>query len=429
MDLTTASALLVLLLIFIVALLESVAVIGVIVPGAVLLFSLTVIAQQSNIAWFWVVMFGACGALLGDIASYKAGAKLEKRITRWPWFRHHQIVIEQGHWFFQKWGWISVIIGRLLGPLRPIIPFVAGTMGMPSKTFLPLALIATTLWAPIYLLPGYFTGELHQLWQLQPLNDRSLIIYALSAISIIVAFITIYHHTHPEALHLKGWLSKKQAEFWPIQAISILLLSSFALLATTMLLPEQADQALAIGPQAWQHYRLYPVWKLFDAGQQTYTAAVSFACILLWLLAQSKLKIMLSIAVAMLITVSGASLTHHLLAISDSLTLFTASGALTLLIGFMAIAHANQLKPQVRWLVYFLASCLVLVLSISHLWIGSLALSSLLISIWLGLIGAAISKILWHFMSGPAKFCSPWPISALLLGNVVAYAFISLPIQ
>ncbi|MCW8886748.1 MAG: hypothetical protein OQK12_16095, partial [Motiliproteus sp.] len=53
----------------------------------------------------------------------------------------------------------SVVIGRFVGPVRPVVPFVAGMLSMKPALFVSINLISALAWAPVYILPGYLLGE------------------------------------------------------------------------------------------------------------------------------------------------------------------------------------------------------------------------------------------------------------------------------
>ena len=52
-----------------------------------------------------------------------------------------------------------MFLGRFIGPIRPLIPITAGSLGMNVKTFILVDLVSGLLWAPLYSLPGYFAGK------------------------------------------------------------------------------------------------------------------------------------------------------------------------------------------------------------------------------------------------------------------------------
>jgi len=50
------------------------------------------------------------------------------------------------------------LFGRFVGPVRPVIPAVAGMMQMPAGRFLAVNVASALVWAPAYLLPGIAFG-------------------------------------------------------------------------------------------------------------------------------------------------------------------------------------------------------------------------------------------------------------------------------
>ncbi|WVM90805.1 VTT domain-containing protein [Halopseudomonas pachastrellae] len=74
-------------------------------------------------------------------------------------FRRHPQWIDRGERFFRRYGWVSVVLGRFIGPIRPIIPLVAGMFDMPAWRFVAINLLSALVWAPAYLIPGYSAGR------------------------------------------------------------------------------------------------------------------------------------------------------------------------------------------------------------------------------------------------------------------------------
>ncbi|MFP3519878.1 VTT domain-containing protein, partial [Pseudomonas sp. SIMBA_077] len=60
--------------------------------------------------------------------------------------------------YFQRYGIASLLVGRFIGPLRPMLPMVAGMFDMPFPRFLAVSLLAAAGWSLAYLLPGWATG-------------------------------------------------------------------------------------------------------------------------------------------------------------------------------------------------------------------------------------------------------------------------------
>ena len=51
-----------------------------------------------------------------------------------------------------------MVIGRFIGPLRPVIPVTAGMLGLAPRRFLMVDIPACILWTPAYLVPGMLFG-------------------------------------------------------------------------------------------------------------------------------------------------------------------------------------------------------------------------------------------------------------------------------
>ena len=146
------------LAIFLVAFLECVAIAGIIVPGTVLLFTVAVLAGSGALSLGETLLLGFCGGLLGDGLSYFLGRRFHQNIRRLPGLRHHPEWIGGAELYFQRYGIASLLVGRFIGPLRPMLPMVAGMFDMPFPRFAAVSVIAAAGWSLAYLLPGWATG-------------------------------------------------------------------------------------------------------------------------------------------------------------------------------------------------------------------------------------------------------------------------------
>lgn len=146
------------LAIFLVACLECLAIAGIIVPGTVLLFAIAVLAGSGALSLGATLLLGLCGGLLGDVLSYGLGRRFHQNIRRLPGLRHHPEWIGGAELYFQRYGIASLLVGRFIGPLRPMLPMVAGMFDMPFPRFAAVSVLAATGWSVAYLLPGWATG-------------------------------------------------------------------------------------------------------------------------------------------------------------------------------------------------------------------------------------------------------------------------------
>ncbi|KPQ28225.1 MAG: putative membrane-associated protein [Marinobacter excellens HL-55] len=147
------------LALFATAMAESLAVAGLIVPGVAMLFGFAVLAGKSGMPVSEALMWAGLGAVIGDVVSFALGRFFKGRLDSvWPFSRYPGL-ITRGEAFFNKHGGKSVIAGRFIGPIRPIIPLVAGALHMSWRRFLSFNLISAVGWAAVYVLPGYAVGS------------------------------------------------------------------------------------------------------------------------------------------------------------------------------------------------------------------------------------------------------------------------------
>ena len=170
-----------------IAFLESLAFIGIVLPGVVLLFAAASIAGSGVLDIWTTLLAGFIGAVLGDGVSFILGQVFHRHIRSWWPFRTHPQWLDEGERFFHKHGGISIALGRFIGPVRPVIPVVAGMLDMPAKYFYFINIISSLVWSPVYLLPGYFIGaSVH--WQEHfPLS----LVYVVAGI-LIVAWLVAF---------------------------------------------------------------------------------------------------------------------------------------------------------------------------------------------------------------------------------------------
>jgi membrane protein DedA with SNARE-associated domain len=134
---------------------ESFAILSLIIPATVALVGIGALIGATSIEFWPVWLAASIGAALGDWVSYWIGLKLEVAARHvWPLSSYPQM-IERGEAFFKRWGTWSVFIGRFFGPVRAVIPLVAGTFEMPFLQFQIANWTSAFLWAFVLLAPGF----------------------------------------------------------------------------------------------------------------------------------------------------------------------------------------------------------------------------------------------------------------------------------
>jgi membrane protein DedA with SNARE-associated domain len=141
---------------------ESFAVISLFVPATFALVGIGALIGASGIQFFPCWAAAAIGASLGDWISYWIGLKLKETARHtWPLSRY-PAMIARGEQFFLRWGVWSIFVGRFFGPVRAVIPLIAGTFGMPSVPFQIANVTSAMLWALVLLAPGFAALRIFQ---------------------------------------------------------------------------------------------------------------------------------------------------------------------------------------------------------------------------------------------------------------------------
>lgn len=151
------------LAIFLIACMECLAIVGIIVPGTLVLFAVAVVAGNGALPLGEVLLLGYLGGLLGDGISYALGRRFHQHIRRLPGLRSHPQWLGAAETYFNRYGIASLLVGRFIGPLRPMLPMVAGMLDMPLPRFIAVSLVAAAGWSVAYLLPGWATGAAFRL--------------------------------------------------------------------------------------------------------------------------------------------------------------------------------------------------------------------------------------------------------------------------
>ncbi len=146
------------LIVFLIAMGESLAMVGLIIPGVVLMFGVGALISTGNLEFWPVFWWAVAGAFCGDALSFLLGYRFRDRLENARPFRRRPAMLTQGREFFGRYGGRSIVLGRFVGPMRAVVPVVAGMMRMPVGRFLVIDALSALAWAPAYLFPGMVFG-------------------------------------------------------------------------------------------------------------------------------------------------------------------------------------------------------------------------------------------------------------------------------
>jgi membrane protein DedA with SNARE-associated domain len=139
------------------AFLETGAFVGLVAPGEFTVIVGGVVAGQGEIELVPLIGLVWICAILGDTTSFFIGQRLGRSFLE----RHGPRVkitgerLEQVEGYFERHGGKTILIGRFIGLVRSLAPFIAGSSRMPYRGFLPYSVIGTGLWAATFTVLGY----------------------------------------------------------------------------------------------------------------------------------------------------------------------------------------------------------------------------------------------------------------------------------
>jgi membrane-associated protein len=150
-------------------------------PGDSLLFIAGTVVAMAGLNVHFLVAALILAAVSGDSVNHTVGRIIGPKVFDKPdsrWFRQEHLRRTQA--FYDKYGGVTIIIGRFVPIVRTFAPFLAGVAGMPYRKFVAFSLAGSTLWISSLVYAGYLFGNIP--WVK---NNLSLIVVGIVAVSLI----------------------------------------------------------------------------------------------------------------------------------------------------------------------------------------------------------------------------------------------------
>jgi undecaprenyl-diphosphatase len=143
------------------AFLETGAFVGLIAPGEFTVILGGAVAGQGKISLPLIIAVTWASAFAGDTVSFVIGRRLGRAFLT----KHGPRVgithrrLEQVEAYFDRHGGKTILIGRFIGLVRALAPFIAGSSRMRYSAFAPYSVLGTGIWASGLILVGYFSSR------------------------------------------------------------------------------------------------------------------------------------------------------------------------------------------------------------------------------------------------------------------------------
>ena len=174
-------------LVGVLALLETGAGLGFIVPGEIAVVLAGVSAGQGDIALLPLIAVVWICALTGDLISFMLGRRLGQDflLAHGPKLGISRDRIQQVERFYASHGGKTLIIGRFIGFVRPLSPFIAGASKMPTRWFVPCTTLAAGIWAITFSVLGYVFSQ--SLDEVISITERGTLAFSAAVVVLVVA--------------------------------------------------------------------------------------------------------------------------------------------------------------------------------------------------------------------------------------------------
>ncbi len=436
--------------VFVVALSESLAVVGLIVPGALLMVGAGALIGI-GVAGFWPTMLVAiAGAIAGDGLSFWLGHHYRERLPGlWP-FRNHPRWLEIGERYFRRHGGKSVLFGRFVGPVRPFVPVVAGMLEMPPQKFIATNVLSAVVWAPAYLLPGIAFGASVALagqvaarlvvivlllvvlvWLTLWLIHRIYLLLSPRAGAMTKAMLA-WGRRHPVVNRVVGGLlDPSQPEFRTLIFLAVLLIVATWLFAGVLEDVVSGDPLVRVDQGVYQMMQaLRTPWAdrfmvLVTEFGDSRVIGVLALVVLVWLLWRRDWRIAGYWAGAVVFGMTAAYFIKHLLQrprplvnFYDGISTYAfPSGHATMsavVYGFLAVLVARNLPVSRRWIAYGLAALLIAAIAVSRIYLGAHWLSDVLGGLALGFAWVSLAGIAYYRHTPDSSLTRGLPAVALV---------------
>jgi len=135
------------MLVFLFGFLESMVITGSFMPSAIL-FSLCIYLYNIELLSLpWICSIALLGSHTGDVCGFLVGKSIGPSLLKTKFIKKRQKAINKTQKFLKRFGPYTVLFGRFIPAVRPLVPFLLGITDLRLKRFYVADVIACSAWA------------------------------------------------------------------------------------------------------------------------------------------------------------------------------------------------------------------------------------------------------------------------------------------
>jgi membrane protein DedA with SNARE-associated domain len=192
------------------AFLETGAGIGLIAPGETTILLGGFVAGQGKISLVVLLAIVWFAAVAGDVTSYFLGRRLGREFLEkhGPRFKISHATLDRVEAFFQRWGGFAIFLGRFVGLIRAVAPFMAGASKLPFRRFIAYDVVGAGIWGCGLVILGYvFWQSFDKLIQAAKQGALALGLVIALVVGIVAAYRWLRDPEHRR--EAREWLDRQ----------------------------------------------------------------------------------------------------------------------------------------------------------------------------------------------------------------------------
>jgi membrane-associated protein len=176
------------LILFVIIFAETGLVVFPFLPGDSILFIVGTVVATADLNVHLLVVCLIVAAVLGDTLNYSIGHYIgprafDRKDSRW----FKQAHLRRTQSFYDRFGGITIIIGRFVPIVRTFAPFLAGVAGMTYPRFFCYNIVGAIAWVASLTYAGYLFGNIP--WVK---GNLTWIVFGIVVVSLLPAVITFF---------------------------------------------------------------------------------------------------------------------------------------------------------------------------------------------------------------------------------------------